>query len=267
MHYYNKQNNKCERIYRNNKNVFYQVYYKITVEQEKVDQIKLKCSIECMLYDYFRVEDGICSYFKRILSDVQCCYLSDWYHPQEIKNVTHHEYMIGVNFLVTVFHDQTMYVEAMSSSFVEIFEDKSIALEPISRKELDLVPDFTKFDYFDNGLYYDTDYYNTHDDQCFADYKTITIVSNFFCPRIKLNSNEVQLSNSYLTILNTKKDYEINGVLQIENDFLVCLDDNTTYNSGSGKTKSQTQKTKIEKILSLICSIISITSLALTMIV
>ncbi|CAC5365567.1 unnamed protein product [Mytilus coruscus] len=58
-HYYNKQNNKCERIYRNIKNVFYQVYYEITLEQEKVDQIKIECSIDCMLDDYFIVEDGM----------------------------------------------------------------------------------------------------------------------------------------------------------------------------------------------------------------
>ncbi|CAC5365572.1 unnamed protein product [Mytilus coruscus] len=281
-HYYNKQNNKCERIYRNVRDVFYQVYYKITVQQEKVDQItveqekvdqiiveqeKVECSIGCMIDDYLRVEDGICSYFERVLSGSQCCYLSNWYHPKDIKNSTHHEYIIVVNFLVTNLHNQTMYVESMSSSFVEIFENKS-QLEPISRKALDIVPDLTEFDYFNNGLY-DASYYDypfyTRDDHCYADYKTINVVANYFCPRIKLLTKEVQLNTSYLTIMNKNIVFEINSVIQMEDGFLICLDDRMIAKRGSGESKSQTQRNDIENILSLICSITSITSLALTM--
>lgn len=251
MHFYDKQNNTCEKIFKNEKDVFYQAYYKVTVEQEKLDQSEMKCQIHCVLKDHMKIKNGICSYFERILSGVNCCYLPDLHYQNEVKNLTHHEYLIWVIFLVTVFHNPTMYVEAMSSSFEEIFEAKSLVLEPISRKAIDLIPDFKvsklfyDFPIFEN-IY--SDYLFNYDndvDKCSADYKTLKIVANFFCPRIKLHSNEVQLSTSYLTKLNTKIDIDINSVVQIENDFLVCLDDSVVINSGSREQNSQTQQNDI----------------------
>ena len=128
--------------------MFNQAYYKVSVEQEKLDQSEMKCPIHCLLKDHMRIKNGICSYFERILSGVNCCYLPDIHYQSKFKNLTHHEYLIGVNFLVTVLHNPTMYVEAMSSSFEEIFEAKSLVLEQISRKAIDLIADFKVFNFF-----------------------------------------------------------------------------------------------------------------------
>ncbi|XP_063412610.1 uncharacterized protein LOC134695316 [Mytilus trossulus] len=263
MYYYNKQNNKCEGIFRRISDMFYQVYYKVTVQ---VATVISSCSINCVLNDYYAVDMSITLYVDDIMVGADCIYLSEFHFPNEIKNFTHHVYLIGVNFLATSIHDQTLYVEALSSSFQDTFHDDSLVFEPISRKTLDLIPDFTEYDYY----YDDYDDYGNYEetiDRCFVDHKTINIVTNYFCPRIKLQFKEVQLSTNYLTMSNKNLNFELNSVIQIGNDFLVCLDDRILSNNGSRVTEPQTQKNEIEKMMSLICSITSITSLTLTMLV
>ncbi|CAC5365573.1 unnamed protein product [Mytilus coruscus] len=263
MHYYNKQHNKCEGIFRYISDVFYQVYYKVTIQVDNV--IPGGCSMNCVLYDYYTVDMAISLYVDDNIGSADCCHLSEFHYPNEIKNLTHHVYIIGVNILATDIHNQTMYIEALSSSIQVTFDDNSLVFEPISQKTLELIPDFTELDhYYDD---YDDYRYDDAIDRCFAYHKTIKVVSHFFCPRIKLQFNEVQLSTSYLTMSNKKIAFELNSVIQIENDFLVCLDDRIISNNRSGESKSQNQKNDIEKILSLICSITSITSLTLTMLV
>ncbi|CAC5413944.1 unnamed protein product [Mytilus coruscus] len=120
-------------------------------------------------------------------------------------------------------------------------------------------------DYYDE--YYEYQFYDEFDDStCDSTHTAIKVVSNFFCPRIKLNFNEVELSTNHLTVLNKNIRYDINSVIQTEYYFLVCADVYMASSRNLGEEVAALRN-KIETLLSLICAIASITSLILTLIV
>ncbi|CAC5365571.1 unnamed protein product [Mytilus coruscus] len=246
-----------------------------TYELDKDD-----CSMSCVSDDSRTVESGICSYIQRTLSGIDCCYLLEWHYPKDIRNVTHREYIVGITLLAITSHIQRTYIEALSSPF-EVNNQKEVVnnvsailritlfVQPISHKALDLASDFIEWDlitdYYDS--YYEYRFYNEYDDtMCVSTHPVIQVVSNFFCPRIKLKFNEVELSTNHLTVLSNNIQYDINTVLQNEEYFLVCADIYMPSIKNLWQ-KVSARTNKIETLLSLICSMASITSLTLTLIV
>ncbi|XP_063447328.1 uncharacterized protein LOC134726859 [Mytilus trossulus] len=280
MHYFNKKNQQCEEIFRKIKKRKYEAYYKVTIIDKNLDEDD--CSTSCVSDDSYTVEYDICSYIEKTLSGIDCCYLLEYHYPKDIKSVTHRrEYIVGISLLAITSHNQRTYVEVLSSPFEVNRQEDVINLnsgpadlryillvQPISHKALDLASNFVEWDltdYYDS--YYDYQYYNEEDNMaCASTYPAIQVVSNFFCPRIKLKFYEVELSTNHLIVLNNKIQYDINTVLQNEKYFLVCV--NVYMTSSINFVQEVVAVTnKIETLLSLICSIASITSLTLTLIV
>lgn len=282
MHYFNKKKQQCEEIFQKIRKRTYVAYYKVTIIDEKLDEDD--CSMSCVSDDSYTVEYGICSYIEITLtnSGIDCCYLLEYHYPKDIKNVTHREYIVGISLLAFSSHNQRTYVEVLSSPF-EVNRQKDVInrgpvnigyillVQPISHKALDLASDFVEWDftnYYDSYYdRYDYQYYNEESIMaCASTHPAIQVVSNFFCPRIKLKFNEVELSTNHLIVLNNNIQYDINTVLQNEEYFLVCVD---VYMASSINFVQEVVAVtnKIETLLSLVCSIASITSLTLTLVV
>ena len=105
------------------------------------------------------------------------------------------------------------------------------------------------------------------DEDCNMSFETMSLVSDLFCPRIKVSLDEVVLSSSYLEMSNYNATYDIESVIKNGNHYLVCLYPFLVLIRNNTMTRDILTEDTVEEILSLVCSLVSIVSLVITLVI
>ncbi|CAC5416741.1 unnamed protein product [Mytilus coruscus] len=254
---YNKNNNSCEAIFSNVFNQMYEIYYRAIITDNN-------CNTQFCYKQYASAVEFVIK--ERMQSDLQGlveCERSttEWYSDGSTRrNSSNFIVIIKITFAKLRSHDHDGYINTLRSlNEVTIrYKETSVTVNLNITSNIELEIDRT-IDKLHRMLPIIDDL------DCLMRFETISLVSDFFCPRIKLSLDEAVFSGSYFEKPNFNVTYDIGSVIKNGNDYLVCLYPFMNLIHNKTVTRDILVEDSVEEILSLICSLVSIVSLVITL--
>ena len=247
---------KCQSTFDEVPNVVYEVYYKASIYRNN-ESCEMQDCFQIFANDFEFILDK--AIFSRLKSKHTGYYVlpnTTVLVPTHMSNYTY--FIIDILFEEYGRHVQELYLNVFMS-VTEIgtpyYEQNiSIRTKMISKMALES-ENSTPFVRF-----------HRHGDR-FDRVDTVHVNRDYYCPRIKFNTDEVNISKTQVIVSSLNVTYDINSEIRNGNHVLVCLD---SYMDAIHRQKTNNttgQEDMVEEILSFICSTISIVSLICTLVV
>ncbi|CAG2255933.1 unnamed protein product [Mytilus edulis] len=257
---YDKNNNSCEAIFSNMSNQMYEIYYKTIISDNTC--ITQSCYQQYASELEFAIK-------KRMMSDLQGIVECERFSPSEWysdgltqRNSSNFIVIIKITFAKLSSHDHERYIKTFASlnevTIIHKGTFVTVNLNITSSMELEFDRTIEKLP----RTLPDKD-----DEDCIMSFETMSLVSDLFCPRIKVSVDEVVLSSSYLEMSNYNATYDIESVIKNGNHYLVCLYPFLILIRNNTVTRDILTEDTVEEILSLVCSLVSIVSLIITLVI
>ncbi|XP_063440737.1 uncharacterized protein LOC134721567 [Mytilus trossulus] len=256
---YDKNNNSCEAIFSDMSNQMYEIYYKAVISDNT-------CTTQsCYIQYAAAVEFAI---KVRMMSDLQGlaeCGRShtEWYSDGLTQgNSSNFIVIIKITFAKLSSHDHDRYIKTFASlnEVTIIYKETFVTVNLNITSSMELEFDRT-IDKLPRTLP------DKDDVECNLSFETISLVSDLFCPRIKVSVDEVVLTGSYLEMPNYNATFVFESVIKIDNDYLFCLYPFLALIRNNTVTRDILTEDTVEEILSLVCSLASIVSLVITLVI
>ncbi|XP_076106893.1 uncharacterized protein LOC143075353 [Mytilus galloprovincialis] len=257
---YNQNNNSCEAIFSVMSNQMYEIYYKAIISDNT-------CTTQsCYIQYASAVEFAIKERIQSDLTGLVQCEKSntEWFsNGLTQRNSSKFIVIIKITFAKLHSHDHVDYINTLASlnevtmsyknTPVTVYLNITSSMEleydrTIDRLHRTMIPGIFEWN-------------------CMMRFTTISIVPDFFCPRIKFSVDEVVLSGSYFKVPKFNVTYYFRDVIKNGNYYLVCVYSFMNLIHNITASKVIIIEDIVEEILSLICSLVSIVSLAITLVV